>query len=440
MQARSVKITLAALIVIALTLVVSPKIIGSSIERATIDNLIALIPPESASQLEIRRNEFDNGWFSSSAIIEVIYTPLGTDSVSLLMDFTIDHGPLLQTTDGLRIGLAFANIQPSLRNELFDLAIADFPFPLPDVSLNLFARFNQSLRLGMNITALDYAGSDGEVKFEGLSASFNVNQDQSANFSLDMGELSATENSANSNIAISGVSLHSVTEQMNDILADSNAELSIPSIGSTAPLPFTVSDILIEYGLRSSATSSENIEAYQNISVADIDGDLPIRSLTWNSEVKQLDGELIRNYYQLLSDLQKEMNSNPNAVTAELSELGQELLLLSLQNTLELNNFLRANAFDGEHSADLRVQWAGLADLNNVAELDLNAALAALTLVLDVSLDLEAILRSPLAEMVDPYVQQGYLTVNNGRLLIQASLEDSVLRVNGDELPLDQFF
>ena len=59
---------------------------------------------------------------------------------------------------------------------------------------------------------------------------------------------------------------------------------------------------------------------------------------------------------------------------------------------------------------------------------------------LDISLDLESILRSPLAGVVKPYVQQGYLTIANGRILVEASLQDSVLRVNGDKLLLEEFF
>ena len=127
-------------------------------------------------------------------------------------------------------------------------------------------------------------------------------------------------------------------------------------------------------------------------------------------------------------------------MSADFTELGQELYLLVLQNPLEFNNKIEANSYDGDHTAELRARWTGLSALNTAAELDINAAIAALNMTLEVSLDLESILRSPLAGVVDPYVQQGYLTIANGRVLIEASLQDSVLRVNGDELPLDQFF
>ena len=69
MKSLAVKILLAVAVLILLALTLMPKVIGAGIERATIDNMLALIPPEAESQFEIRRNEFNGGWFSSSTTI-----------------------------------------------------------------------------------------------------------------------------------------------------------------------------------------------------------------------------------------------------------------------------------------------------------------------------------------------------------------------------------
>jgi len=440
MKSLPVKISLIVAVLIALALALMPKVIGAGIERATIDNLLALIPPEAESQFEIRRNEFNDGWFSSSTTIEFIYTPIGTDAIALSMDFNIDHGPLIQTEDGLGIGLAYAVIEPSIRNDLFDIAIADISFPLPDITLNLLARFDQSLWLNMNISSLNVSDTAGEFSFDGLDANVDIAPNQSANFSVQMGELSARENAANSNVLFAGMTLTSSTAQMNDILAESRATLAIPSISSTLPLPFSVSDLGIDYSLQASTLEENFSEIYQTIRVASIESEVPINAFNWRSEVKQVNNELLRDYYRLLSELQNEIDSDADVVSAEFTELGQELYLLVLQNPLELNNRIEASSYDGDHTADLRILWAGISDLNNAAELDINEAIAALNMTLEISLDLEAVLRSPLAGLIDPYAQQGYLTVANGRVMVEASLQDKVLRVNGDELPLDQFF
>jgi hypothetical protein len=426
------------LILLALTLM--PKVIGAEIERAIIDNLLTLIPPKAESQFEIRRNEFSDGWFSSTTTIEFIYTPIGTDAIALTMDFDIDHGPLLQTEDGLSIGLAYAVIQPSIRNDLFDIAIADLPFPLPDITLKLLARFDQSMRVNMNVSALNFSEAARELNFSGLDANVDVASDQSVNFSIQMGELSATENAGNFNVLISGMTLTSSTTQINDILAESRATLAIPVVSSTLPLPFSVSDIGIDYGLQASNTEDNSSEIYQTVSVASIESEIPVSSFSWLTEVKQVNNELLRDYSMLLSELQNEINAGAETLSADFTELGQELYLLVLQNPLEFNNRIEANSYDGDHTVDLRVLWAGISALNTSTELDINEAIAALNMGLDISLDLESILRSPLAGVVKPYVQQGYLTIANGRILVEASLQDSVLRVNGDKLLLEEFF
>ncbi len=440
MKSLAVKISLVAVLLLALALTLMPKLIGANIEQATIDNLIALIPPEAQSQFEISRDEFNGGWFSSSTTIDLIYTPIGSEAIALTLDFEIDHGPLLQTDDGLRLGLAYALIEPSIRSDHFDIAIAEIPFPLPDITLNLLARFDQSLWLNLNVSELNINDPAGVFAFAGLDAHADIAADQSASFSLQMGELSATENADNSNILIWGMTLTSSTSRLNDILAESQASLSIPSVSSTWPLPFSVSDIGVDYGLNASATSDNFSEIYQTIRIASIESEVPVNSFSWFSEVKQVNNDLLRDYYRLLSELQNEINSDSETVTAEFSELGQELYLLVLQNPLEFNTKLDLRSYEGDHTAELRIKWAGLNTLSSATEMEVNAALAALDMTLEISLDLEAILRSPLAGVVDPYVQQGYLTIDNGRILVQASLRNSVLRVNGDELPLDQFF
>lgn len=442
MKAHSSKHILAIATITVLIVIAVPKLIGLGIERATIGNVLALIPPEAESQFEIRRNELNSGWLSSSAQVEVVYTPLGTDSISMLIDFDINHGPLLPTPEGWKFGTAYAAIKPNIRNELFDLAIADLPFPIPEVSMDLFVGFDQSLRLGMEIAALNYAGAEGIIDFAGLIANLSTTQDQAANFILHMGELNATESRTKTNIVVSGLSLQITTEQMNDISAASSAKLSIPSISSSAPVPFAISNIAIDHGLLASQESAGQVEIYQHINIGEVTSEIPFRSMNWTVEAKQLNSELVRQYYRLLADLQNEMNSNSSTATVRINELKQNLILLSLQNPIELISFIKANAFEGDHNSDIRITWAGLPDLNNIEDIntDIAATIAALTVVVNVSLDFEALQRSQFSGMVEPYVQQGYATIDNGRVLLQASLQNSVLWVNGDEHRLDQFF
>ena len=111
-----------------------------------------------------------------------------------------------------------------------------------------------------------------------------------------------------------------------------------------------------------------------------------------------------------------------------------------IQNGLVFNNYIQANAFEGDHSVDLQVDWEGLPELDNIARMDINQAIDALNISLEMSLDLEAVMRSPAAEMVDTYVQEGYIEIDNGRILLSATLSDSELLVNGSSLAIDELF
>ena len=280
MKGSTAKIILAISLLVLLIFGVSPKIIGMSIQDTTIENLIELIPEETERQLEIHQSEFSNGWFSSNVKMDVVYTPLGTDSIALQLEFEISHGPLLLTADGPRLGLAYASITPGIRSDAFELAIANIPFSLPDVALDLLAGFDQSLQIGLSIAPVKYSGAEGEVGFAGLSATLNANPDQSAELRLLMGELSARENSANSNLTIEAVVLQSSTAKINDILAQSEFQLAISSISSNAPTPFSVAELSTTYGLRESASGSDQIDIFLNLDVAGISSELPVASLS----------------------------------------------------------------------------------------------------------------------------------------------------------------
>ena len=107
---------------------------------------------------------------------------------------------------------------------------------------------------------------------------------------------------------------------------------------------------------------------------------------------------------------------------------------------MNFNNFLAANAFDGEHQLDVKIDWKGLPDLTDLALVNMDEATRALSVSMDISLDLNAIMRSPAGELVKPYIQQGFLVVDSDRVLLNALLEDGELIINGEAQALDQFF
>ncbi len=438
MNSHTLRFSLIIAAVAVLILMISPKVIGVGIQSSTIDNILNLIPAEAASEFEINQQSLNSGWFQSESSLELVYTPIGSETVALEFDLQIDHGPILMTADGPKFGLAYANITPHLRNNAFDLAVADFPFDLPAISLQLLAGFDQSMLISLEISPLDYSGEDGAVHFGGLTASLSSASDQSAAFEIMMGKLQASENSASLNFNLAGLEINSATEQISDVLAPSKARLYISAIESSSPYPLSIADISSNTSLSRSAANADDLNFMQSIIIGEISSDLPLNSFSWEIKLEELDKQLLTRYYALAAQIQAEVENGGDATSPVINQIGQELMLSVVQNTLVFKNTLEAKAYGGDHRAQADIRWQGLPDLNNVARMDINEALDALSFDLDISLDLEAVMSSPLAEMVDPYVQQGYLQLDSGRVLIRATLQDSVLTLNGEETSLDQ--
>jgi uncharacterized protein YdgA (DUF945 family) len=189
--------------------------------------------------------------------------------------------------------------------------------------------------------------------------------------------------------------------------------------------------------VRPGMDAMRQIDVYQRFNVSNISSDIPIRSLSWTTEINELQTALVHAYYDLIANYQQQMAAGSGAMPSEEDAL--ELALLVAQNTLVFNNQVAANIYDGDNQADIKVRWLGLPQLRSMEEIEIPEVIAALEIEVSVSLDLEAIMRSPAAGMVDPYVQQGYFSIDNGRLLLDVSLANSALTINGEVTPLDQF-
>ncbi|MCH8265161.1 MAG: DUF945 family protein, partial [Proteobacteria bacterium] len=155
MRSKALKILAAVALLALIALAVMPKVVGVGIEDATVTNLVDLVPLEARDQITITSNRFDGGWFSSSAVMDIAYSPLGAVlgalpiTAQIILD--IQHGPILFTPNGLEFGLAYARIIPKLRNVELESALSQLPFELPSIDIGVLAGFDQSLRVGLEV-------------------------------------------------------------------------------------------------------------------------------------------------------------------------------------------------------------------------------------------------------------------------------------------------
>ncbi|MGK0446224.1 MAG: hypothetical protein ACJA1U_003176, partial [Bermanella sp.] len=273
----------------------------------------------------------------------------------------------------------------------------------------------------------------------GLSASFLARADQSAELLVNIGKLSVKENLDNLAFTIDGIDLISKSTRISDILAPTLATFSIPNIKISAPATLTISNILASSELRASSNANA-VQLTQHIATQSIVGDSPLQSFDWQLELDEVQRQLVSDYYDLLSELQAQSGADAQAAALKINQISQELSLLVMNNPLVINNLFTANAYDGAHRAELKLRWVGLPKLDNIARLNMNEAIAALEMSLDIALDFDSIMRSPAAEQVKAYVEQGFIIIENEKVLVKATLNNSQLTLNGEDIPLDQFF
>ncbi len=420
--------------------VAAPKVIGSGVREATMNGVLELLPPETRSQLQITETRFDSGWFSSEGELDIRYLALADqENLAVKLLFDISHGPLLFTPDGTRLGLAYAEIVPSFNSAEFTQAMTELSVELPDVRIDMFADLDQSLRLTLSMDPFNYSDANAQVSFAGLNGSVQANPDLSAELQFNMGELHAAQPTTQMGLTIAGLDLQSTTQQMNDLLAPSMAMMAIPAISSQAPYAFNVRNISADSQVAPSPAGPQQIDIRQGFRIANIEADIPVASLNWTMEFNELRSDLIRSYYGMIAEIQNAINNNPSAGTNPVEEYAEEMVMIAVQNSLVFNNLVEANAFEGDHSIELRIDWRGMPDVTDLDSIEAIQILEVFGFDLTVSLDEAAIMRSPLADMVDPYVQQGYLRIDGGRILMDASLNDAELTVNGETVGLEQF-
>jgi hypothetical protein len=440
MSSKKRNLILALSTVLILIFGIFPKLVGLGIRYAADTSLNNLVPPETRGQLEVNENHFENGWFSSSGTVTVAYSPTGSDVISLKLQFDISHGPLLFTAEGPRLGLVYSSITPQIEGNEFTEALFEIPIEFPTLIIELLVGFNQSVQASFNLEAFDYSRSGTSLVFEGFEGNFKTNSDLSAEFDLAIGKLQAIESKTSSAFTLEGLSLSTTTEQINNLISPSYTVMTIPSISSSSPFAFTAEGISAASTLQASIAGPDHIDISQQFAIANIDSDIPLASLSWLTEINELNILLLRRYYEMLAGLQSQISTNGGTFDVQVNQLAQELGIILIQNSLVFNNSLAVNAFDGDHLLGVKIDWKGLPDITDFALIDMDEAMRALNISTDISLGLEAIMRSPVAELVNPYIQQGILVIDSDRILLNALFEDGELIINGEAQTLDQFF
>jgi len=432
---------LAVAVIVVVLLLVTPALVGGRIQTATVDSLLDRVPAEASSVMDITQTDFQRGWFGSTARLELRVEELDTllgEPVTLILDLAIDHGPVLFTPGGLRLGVAFSEIDPELTGldlQQFDLqAVTEYTRPL----FYLFAGFDNTVELGLDLDRLQSGIAGMGLELEDLRGFTVVNADLSGTGNVDLDRLSFHASDRQVDLYLQNLSFQASEADVTSALSTGQSRVAIDEIGSTSPLPLTLRRVSAEFELREDLQSSQRLIFSQAFRIAEFDGDLPLDSVALESRLGGLSRPLLENYVKLIDQYQRGTAIAPGQPDPGLENLSQDLLLDLARESVDLDVSLNADAFGGAHRVTLTVDWPGLPTLTSLDTINMQEVIRAVSVDLVVDADQAALMNSPLAQAVSGYARQGLLEVANGRVRAEASLADGILRVNQETLPIDQ--
>lgn len=411
-------------------LLIAPWWIGTQLRTLMLDTIEQRFLPQSTRRIAIDELDYEQGLFSSRASYLITLSPVdGVTIPDIALKTRIQHGPVLIDGGGIGFGAARLTFEPQLATES----------QAPRFSLELNVGFDQQLDLTLKVDPIEQADGDNLISLSGASATALLRSDDSAAFQLDIGRLVLSNTAADGELRLASLQVKSQTQRLNDLAAPSNVELSVPAIGASGELDFQLTDLFASATLSQNQQASDRVNFVQHLHIGELESSWPLQSLDWHFDFQRMPATLIRGYATLASELQSRIEGGQPTDAAFLQSgltLGSQLLNTDFQVQQSLT--MRANG--GEHESELRIRYNGLPDLTNLAYLDLYELIAALEVDLTLSLDLEAVLRSSSANLVDPYVQEGYITIEDGRINLRSSLRDSELTLNGESKPIEEFF
>lgn len=436
------KILIALIIIPVIALLAVPNLVGGGIQSATVDTLLTMIPDEASQVLDIRQTAFQRGWFSSDAQIEITIDELEEltgERVALMLDMDISHGPLLFTPQGIRLGLAYADIVPGISGIRPEDIEPNGEIQSSTPQAGMFAGFDSSVELHFDLENLSASNPEARLEISGLRGSSQILANLSSNASADLDSLIFAIENGVFDLTLDNAAFSGSEADITQPISTGQSSFVIDRVNSSAPIPLSLGGLTATYALSQNPADTSFLELTQQFRIEELDWDLPVNSLQWQFELSHLNRELLESYLALVQQTQQGAGTDPAEATARISALGQDLALDLIRDSFGFDNTIEINAFNGDHSLSLNIDWPGMAGVTDFQSLDIQQLLRTVRVQINLDADQSALMSSPFAQTVIDYERPGFLFIENGRVLSTIRLADGTLDINGQLTPLEQF-
>ena len=423
---------------IAISCLALPRLIGSVIGDVISDQIFEQISSSTNGQIVIFDPQIEAGWFRSIIRVSVEISD-GRQLIEpyyLSLQGNINHGPILPAHSSLSLGLASVDLvvdTDKLQSKFADIV-------MDTLTASFLVRFDQSISLDLKIPAIDVHNIDNTlaVVIDGLDVQLEIQEDLSALAYINADRVSIYNNQSDLELTLVQPSLNATTDTFGQTSAASGVSATIPLVDASDPLSFNVSNLNFEWRSEPSSIGPGLTDISQDIQVSNIESELPLESISWESEIEGIKQELITSYNKMLLGMQSSSGVDPISKISELTRLGNETGLLLLQNEVRLNNILEVDLYKGVHKLELNVFWKGLPKAQGIDDFKLENGLNAMDVEVDLRLNQESVSFSPFAELAELYTSQGYLLSSDEDLILQAKLKEGNASINNEDFPLQQ--
>ncbi len=414
---------------------------GAQTENAY-NRLLDQVNSKSSEMFVVKSAEYNAGFMKSTAITEV-FNPDNMESGPMVrLQHVINHSPVSVAPDNARFGAANIvttlitdDIDDSDFDEFLDVFENREPFVMTtDVAIDGATSSNFVLN------AFDLEEDEKKMKSSGLVANF----------------VTTSAGSVSGDLLAEDFMIHD-SEDENGELKNFSAEFNFAKLDETDPNTKIFFDIKmatkLEEGTFNSTGNDPSVrikDAHynydQNLSADDpyvkfsmgIDAlesqEVPLNSMSAESTLSGFSvKEMIANY-----DFYKDLPTMDNPEEIMFSPKSIEILRATFIPDTSLNTSLKVNTTDGDVDADINIWFAGNGSEDGYTGMQTIGDLAkAIAGTATANADRSALNATPLGMMLDEPMAQIYLTVTEDTVTLNAELEELLLRLNQQVLPLE---
>ncbi|WP_288131699.1 DUF945 family protein [Microbulbifer sp.] len=407
---RITLISLTALLLLAA--LIAPRLIGPKAEQ--------ILQQQLANQPNIELTGYERGWFGAEALTLLKGKDGATEAYT-----DIQHGPVLFTDSGPRIGIIFAEtrltgaqLEPALRRQLeayygpIGTDVAQSP-----LVVETLVGINNRVTNTLHLLPINRSEGDQQIRFQGARLELvtdyrGVQQDSR----FELGEFVRMDGHREALYLQSGQGTFN--------LAPSGAgtlKIALPLVRANNDSgPLELRDVTLDY--TGELVAARTLRVNTRVSMPEIQSATPASAVTQQLNLPQISYNDLHHYlYSLL-----------------LTPAAQRNWQQVFDRPLQMQQQLDIETANGPMQLQLDVDWKGMPRKRRVNN-DKLFWLDALSGSANITAAEQAVMQSPLLIQANTLKQYGLLLQNNGELTMHLQLDRGNLEVNGQPLPADLF-